>query len=107
MIYTPIMTRVGLKQRHLDAGWSVTNRCLRHYRRREQQMTSKTFQIKLIRKNKKRAHKANRKVDQKRIERNQELSIKRISCCMPKKRKGRLFIGCPFFYNMTITLTNL
>ncbi|MFH2065301.1 MAG: hypothetical protein ABIK15_08905 [Pseudomonadota bacterium] len=39
-------------------------------------MTSKTFQIKLIRKNKKRAHKANRKADQKRIVRNQEILSK-------------------------------
>ncbi|RJP77883.1 MAG: hypothetical protein C4522_14405 [Desulfobacteraceae bacterium] len=42
----------------------------------EQPMTSKTFQIKLIRKNKKRAHKANRKADQKRIVRNQEILSK-------------------------------
>ena len=33
-------------------------------------MTSKTYQIKMIRKRKKRAHKANRKADQKRISQN-------------------------------------
>lgn len=33
-------------------------------------MTSKTHQIKMIRKRKKRAHKANRKADQKRMARN-------------------------------------
>lgn len=36
-------------------------------------MTSKTKQIKIIRKNKQRAHKANRKADQKRIDKNNEL----------------------------------
>jgi len=36
-------------------------------------MTSKTNQIKMIRKRKKRAHKANRKVDQKRIAQNNEV----------------------------------
>lgn len=36
-------------------------------------MTSKTYQIKMIRKRKNRAHKANRKVDQKRIAQNHEI----------------------------------
>ncbi|MFH2220195.1 MAG: hypothetical protein ABII68_11140 [Pseudomonadota bacterium] len=36
-------------------------------------MTSKTFQRKMIRKRKKRPHKANRKADQKRFARNYEI----------------------------------
>lgn len=36
-------------------------------------MTSKTWQIKMIRKKKRHAHKANRKADQKRIARNEEV----------------------------------
>ena len=40
-------------------------------------MTSKTYQIKMIRKKKRRAHKANRKVDQKRFDRNHEILSKR------------------------------
>ncbi len=36
-------------------------------------MSSKTFQKKIIKKNKKRAHKANLKADQKRMERNHAL----------------------------------
>ena len=36
-------------------------------------MTSKTYQIKMIRKRKKHAHKENRKADQKRIAQNHEI----------------------------------
>jgi hypothetical protein len=36
-------------------------------------MTSKTWQIKMIRKKKRQAHKANRKADQKRIAKNEEV----------------------------------
>jgi hypothetical protein len=39
-------------------------------------MTSKTFQKKMIRKRKKHAHKANRKADQKRVIRNNEILSK-------------------------------
>jgi len=36
-------------------------------------MTSKTYKIKMIRKKKRQAHKTNRKTDQKRIARNEEV----------------------------------
>jgi len=39
-------------------------------------MSSKTYQKKMIRKKKKHAHKANRKADQKRIDRNREILSK-------------------------------
>lgn len=39
-------------------------------------MTSKTYKVKMIRKKKKKAHKANLKVDQKRILKNEEVLAK-------------------------------
>jgi len=41
-------------------------------------MTSKTQQLKMIRKHKKRVHKANRKADQKRIARNHDLLLPKV-----------------------------
>ena len=41
-------------------------------------MTSKTHQVKMIRKRKRRAHKANRRADQKRMARNHNLLFPRL-----------------------------
>jgi hypothetical protein len=52
-------------------GWGYNRK-----QRRRGRMTSKTYQVKMIRKKKRKAHKENRKVDQKRMLKNEQVLAK-------------------------------